>query len=298
MKFNNKLRVIVIILLIIFFGLLILFGSRNIYEGATPGIPTGARAVTKATPSSTPSSTPQENPCRTKGCPTIDTSYNSTFIPGTGKFTGIGTHFINVYYAYPDISKSSPSNPGPADLPIVYLYHNIPEPYKVYFTNMGSWANLPGTKIYIQKVGEKEYLNKVKPTLLYKQYAIIPNNKDENNLTGWKKNMKWAGSTININSNLFKEMLDKPYVAGGKNVDGKPENRDGAVPTATNILPITYNIQLDPANGKTICFDAAYNQVGNGFVVPSNTTDTGKNTKTKDGLGFLNLVTYYLTLPQ
>jgi hypothetical protein len=291
MKFNNKLRVIVIILLIIFFGLLILFGSRNIYEGAT-GIPANSRAVTTATPSSTP---PAQS-CKIKpGCPTdfADPSYNSSFIPGTGKFTGIGTHFINVYYAYPDISKSGSSNPGPADLPIVYLYHNIPDTYKLYFTNMGSWANLPGTRIYIQKPSENKDVNKVKPTLLYKQYAIIPNNKDENNLTGWKKNMKWAGSTID--SALFKEMLDKPYVAGGKNVDGKAGNTDGSDPKATNILPITYDIQLDPANGKTIWFDAAYNQVGNGFVVPTNTTDKGR---TADGLGFLNLVTYYLTLPK
>lgn len=273
-----KIRIIIILLLIIFFGLLILFGSRNIYEGVTTGKLQKKEEVKE---------------CITKGCPDdLVDKYNKNFTTGAviKKSMGKGEYFINVYYAHPDISTSITNLYNITSMPIVYLYHNLPNDFKVYFTNTDNFGNLAGTRIYIQKTGETD-INKVKPKNIYLQYAV--NSGKGDGLNAWKAAQKYSETKI-VNEKFINELsTDKPNVTG-KNVNGDPNNTDKTIPKATDeLLPIKYDKIIDVKDGKAVWFQGEFGIIGKDFPLPVK-NDTGR---TNDGLGFLNLVTYYFELP-
>ena len=281
-----KIKIIIVLLLIIFFGLLILFGSRNIYEGIK-------------TVQIQPKNLAPKITCTDRGCPVaLLENYNKDFIPSKNKLTDKGKYFINVYYAYPDILKDPPKNISAAGLPIVYLYHNLPTEYKLYFSNSDDFGYLMGPRIYMQKEGESD-INKFTPTKMFLQYAV-----GSAGLIEWNKQQKWS-IPIEIQTKIiendmtgFNELKIQTNVTE-QNVKGNLKNKDGNDPSAKNVLPITYNKLLTES---TIWIDARHGMYGPDYVRPIR-SDTGKNTinekgiVTKKGLGFLNLVTYYLDLP-
>jgi hypothetical protein len=292
-----KIKIVIVLLLIIFFGLLILFGSRKIYEGLDT----------------------------TTDLVDINPKYNRTFTPGKQKLTG--QYFINVYYAHPDVSRKVTTMENLSSMPIVYLYHNLPDDFKVCFSNsekyFGNEKNTSSTtRIYIQKKENKDIKN-ITPLNLRMQYAV---NKDKAGagFIVWKeaqndsaKNIKITDkfNTIPINildnngfikntNGVVTEFKPSETVnVAVDNVNGNIKNEDKIMPTVNkDILPITYTGKLNIKDGVIICFNSHYCVLGGLECIKADKSkDTGINGKfnnKSEGLGFLNLITYYFDLPK
>jgi hypothetical protein len=151
----SKIRIVVILLLIIFFGLLILFGSRNIYEGA--------RSVSVQAPATT-AATSGDSSIYTSN--TLDFSrdlgYITTLSTGMSKYSpSSNEYFIKVYFFVP---KTGSKTLKLSDIPIGFINHNLPSEYNLYFNNMNNTTSFGGnispstlqTSIYIEKSGKPD----------------------------------------------------------------------------------------------------------------------------------------------
>ncbi len=292
MKVAVKIRIVVILLLIIFFGLLILFGSRNIYEGATSSIITilPQNPLTDK-PTSTVSGTLPPRFVNTINTPKSGTSFglnkNNTVPSDIDKYK-----FINVYYYFPDNQKPGFTS---ADLPIIYLSHNISD-YNVYFCNSipfcpTSPLGQPShQRIYLET---KTSTNPIKtPTKFWKEYAI--QNTNATTFNKWISNQKWSGDATKttLNDATYSEIL----VSSSNNINGKAASSYELPLTSalSTLLPLKYDKQLvkatDPTKqNKAMYFDAQYNP--NNIKDATLSVDPSSDTNANNGV--ICLITYY-----
>jgi hypothetical protein len=149
----SKIRIVVILLLIIFFGLLILFGSRNIYEGATAEVQKGP--VGGTAPKGSKATIYNTN----KKSITFATTDLITVkqIKDINKIDS-NSYFMKVYYYIPKPHEYG----GNKYYPISYIHHNLPSCFKVSFTNTDAEGFGPSTdysNIFIQ--GPPEWDKKI-----------------------------------------------------------------------------------------------------------------------------------------
>ena len=280
----SKIRIIVILLLIIFFGLLILFGSRNLYEGAESATanPTTTPPTGDAVPKNFVDVNNMGKIYKDKAFLAPSTKYGSLMnktVPTKP------TNFINVYYYFPDKYNSSFSK---ADLPIMYLYHNFsPDDYNIYFSNNKPFTSSTPYRqnIYIESKGKKIE----NPTKCWKEYAVTSTNADKTGITSfapWTKRQNWSGDDVRVN---FKEATySEKVISSTNNINGNKKNTPYTKPTSdlSKLIPLKNDYQLKKEK-KTMFFDAAYGSITGQNLEVNTKTDTNKN------VGVVCLATYY-----
>jgi hypothetical protein len=285
----SKIRIVFILLLIIFFGLLILFGYRNIYEGAT-----------NVNPALNPL---KDKPTKESGAlPLKFVKPSNTLVAGAGSGAKpkLGTtivpnpkptNFISVYYYFPN---KYIKNFNTADLPIIYLFHNITD-YNVYFCNSKPFCpqdkgQPSASRIYIEsKTNTKEIK---KPKKFWKEYAVA--NKDALTFNKWIGNQSWSGdeTTVNFKEATYSEKL----VSSTNNINGSSSNSPYSAPpdnALNNLLPLKYDKTLKKDSDKktTMYFDARYSSAN---ITKANISiDNNNDTNTTNGV--VCLAIYYFT---
>jgi len=281
----SKIRIVVILLLIIFFGLLILFGSRNIYEGAesakpdpTTKAPTGDAVPNKFVDVNNMGESKESKPILAENSK-YGSLMNKTVPSKKPK------NFINVYYYFPDKYKSPF---GEADLPIIYLYHNFsPDDYNIYFSNNSPFTSSTPARqnIYIESKG-KTIKN---PTACWKEYAVTSTKSDKTGITtfaSWTERQNWSGDNVCV---VFTEAKYTEVVIGStNNINGNKDNKPYTKPTAdlSKLIPLKNNYQLK-TDKKTMFFDAAYSSITGQNLKVNTSDDTNKK------VGVVCLATYY-----
>ena len=283
----SKIRIVVILLLIIFFGLLILFGSRNFYEGvtnATAGDPTKTAPTGAAVPTKFVDVNNMGTIYKDKPFLAPSTKYGSLMnktVPTKP------TNFINVYYYFPDKYKSSF---GEADLPIMYLYHNFsPDDYNIYFSN-----NIPFTssKPYRQNIYIESKGKTIKsPSACWKEYAVTSTNADKSGITTfapWTKRQNWSGDAVCVPFN--EASYTEKVISSTNNINGNKDNKPYTKPTVdlSKLIPLKNDYELKKEK-KTMFFDAAYTSINGQNLKVNTKTDSNKN------VGVVCLATYYFT---
>ena len=273
----SKIRIVVILLLIIFFGLLILFGwSRNIYEGL-----------------------PQDASFYKGSTTTLDFTTDSTFKittmdknnPAPSESTD---YFISIYYFTPKVMKT-PVIKG-ADLPIAFINHNLPDGYNLYFSNSNANAEPFGgntspantTAVYIEKT------------------VTGTTNDSESNYTGNKPNFietiskqKLASGGKQLKDWDKKSQIDGPVITWSSRFKGGTKIPDDAskiylvkVPRGTTKpVPQVYIAASSiPKTSIIGSFNAQYNPTNNTAALIPGSEDKNEN------VGLINLVNIYVKL--
>ena len=293
----GKIKTVVILLLLIFFGLLILFGSRNIYEGVTNSAPPSPLTSNLYTP---PVSS---------GWIVGTGLGNVTSISAHGQTTNFtrGPYFISVYYYIPDqyiVNSNGKPSFNNASIPIIYLNHNLDtSKYNVYFCNSSVFKSdqpnaSDSVRIYIQSSSKSATVASITPSAVWTEFAVNPsktnNGIDGTTITDWAKakTQAWSGTKVKP---VFSEEKNykTPLIASSNNLNSNAKVTNGSttsVPTASlsDLLPLKYSTPLSSGN-KTIYWDARYGAITN-CIVTNPIIDNYK-------LGALNLITYYLTFP-
>jgi hypothetical protein len=274
----SRIRIVVILLLIIFFGLLILFGSRNIYEGLdSQGDPTTTAPTGDAIPTSFVVVNNMQSNLTDKPILPKDAPYGLN-----KKVPNKPTNFINVYYYFPDKYKSGFAE---ADLPIVYLYHNFsPDDYTIYFSNNKPFtSSTPAHQnIYIESKGKTI----IKPTACWKEYAVTSTG--ITNFAPWTSKQSWGGDAVCV---VFTEAnYSEKVISSPNNINGNKDNKPYTNPTAdlSKLIPLKNDYQLVNTK-KTMFFDAAYGSISGQNLKVNKDTDTNK------AFGVVCLATYYFT---
>ena len=278
----SKIRIVVILLLIIFFGLLILFGwSRNIYEGLTKvAKPTGP--VGGTAPAGTAATIYKSD---TKTTTFASTDLFTVKPNDDASKIDINSYFIQIYYYLPKISEYSGTK-----LPISHIYHNLPSCFKVSFTNLDSEKFGPSTdsdNIFIQgpsdwdkKINKcyKEFVNQRTGTGAPSPYTF------QSLVDDIKNNNKVTIGTSDANLSVKPISKSEVVVNVSKNSnDGKgtklPSNPPSSLPSAS----ITY---AKISNTDGIKFNGTYDtNAGTSLVTGISEPVAGKS---------INLVTFYL----
>jgi len=303
----SKLKIVVILLLIIFFGLLILFWSRNIYEGLTN----------------------RPSPLLTKMVGDVSPT---KWVVGTGVTDSNapkpkGKYYIRVYYYIPDnyqFDDKGNKNFNSAGIPIIYLDHNLaPDLYNVYYSNSDAFSDESkqsnSVRIYIQSnSSDNNSVKQLTPSSVWKEVAVSAgkqeacNNKECNDtqLKVWASNgvngenrQKWEKITTKIiPTQLTDKITDTPLIYSPSNNKSILTPSDVSAPkttpsdyTLSNLLPIKYRKisemnEIKNKNNTMVYWDARYGATTNAIIV-------NKDLDNNADLGALNLVTYYLTFP-
>jgi hypothetical protein len=288
---GSKLKIAVILLLIIFFGLLILFGgffSRPMLEGALnktassnfnsmkidlisgTGIPSGSQTITKSF-----------DPNKYSFSNNITTNLK-------------GNYYIQVYYGIPakaDIQSPTFIN---SFLPIVYLNHNLPTNYKVFFSNSPPYGK-GNTNIYISYEKSPPTSN-TSASWFYKEVAVYNGGKSSfSEFSGTNKKEKkqyWDGI---ITSQAYNTVAKNTMTLSDYVISSEPTNPSTITPTlpksiSNPISSMTYTLLSSFTNitsTNTFSFDAKYGSYGTGHLSASSseTNETIPNA--------LNLMTFY-----
>jgi len=282
----SRIRIVVILLLIIFFGLLILFGSRNIYEGLdSQGDPTTTAPTGDAIPTSFVAVNNMGDSYASKPFlkATVDKYGMNKIVPSKP------LNFINVYYYFPD--KYKPTGFDKPDLPIVYLYHNFsPDDYNIYFSNNKPFTSSTPShqNIYIESKGKTI----IKPTACWKEYAVTSTKSDGKtgitNFADWTKRQNWSGDAVCV---VFTEAnYSEKVISSPNNINGNKNNKPYDTPSTdlSKLIPLKNDYQLDKSK-KTMFFDAAYGAISAQNLTVDTKGDTNK------AVGVVCLATYYFT---
>jgi len=304
---GSKLKIAVILLLIIFFGLLILFGgffSRPILEGAaeTVTFPSTTNLTPKIAPSSGKISKVFTYPLDKNNKPN-KTSVNV-------KNNDDKVYCIQIYYGIPPGKGGSGTGTFSTNsLPIMYLNHNVPAQYTVSFTNP---YEKDGTKNYGAKDGADQriyithsskiakdfvpgfnnngnYANCL-TSWIYKEYAIQGPDKNKKDLksfvenkANWSSNDSVIPSVTLLTGNESVSTCSSP-AAQSINKDGNGNLSISSKPTFTTL---DYNPLLNQKN--TFYIDATYGQYGTNNSLVTSNNDTQDSIKSA-----LNLMTFYI----
>lgn len=273
----SKIRIVVILLLIIFFGLLILFGSRNIYEG-----------IKTATVQTTPvgGSAPAGTAATIYNSGTKTTTFASTDLITVKKNVDASkidnnSYFMKVYYYLPKKTEYSGTK-----LPISHIYHNLPSCFKVSFTNIDSEKFGPSTdsdNIFIQgpsdwdkKIGKcyKEFVNQNTTPSPYTFKNLVDDINSNKVIIGK------ADSNLVVKPISKSEMvIDIPKNSNDGKGTKLPANPSTSLPSAS----LTY---AKISNTDGIKFNGTYDANSGSSLVSGITDDVaGKS---------INLVTFYL----
>lgn len=280
----SKIRIVVILLLIIFFGLLILFGSRNIYEGI--------KMTTKQT-GPVGGTAPQGSKSTIYKPNTKTTTFASTdliTVKQTKEPSNIDkdSYFMKVYYYLPKTEEYSATK----NYPISYIHHNLPSCLKVSFTNTEPEGFGPSTEynnIFIQgpsgwdKKISKCYKEGLNSDATHQSYTFEKLHDDINNKNNRKPNIAIDKSNLSVvNINKKELVIDVPKNSNeGKGT--KNSEKGAPLNLPSNLLeykPITQNME-------GIKFNGTYDQY---FKVNSVLALNRGNVAGKS----INLVTFYL----
>jgi hypothetical protein len=272
----SKFRIILILLLIIFFGLLILFNFNKIYEGSTPINPSTNASIYDSSKKTLDFA--------------LDPSYNTTTVTtfdttknGPPKTAANSEYIIKIYFFTP---KGNTKNITKFNLPIAFINHNLPAEYNLYFNNSTSSTNnfngiispeSSQASMYIEKLNTKDSsANFIFSTEIY--YATKSGSSlktiKETGINKWelaKKNPNYTMNTGPPNNNNR-----------NRNVVMVPRNLDK--PTKQEYKNIS-----TPNNNAIISFVVNYGSYGN---VPNMITPNSSD-KNED-IGSINLVNVYV----
>lgn len=280
----SKIRIVVILLLIIFFGLLILFGwSRNIYEG----LPKDASFYKGSTTTLDFTTSDYKIDKITTIEPTPSASTKTVLSLKDGE----KGYFISIYYFTP---KTMPKQPiKGANLPIAFINHNLPDGYKLYFSNSNATADPFGgnispantTAVFIEKTGtsddiEKNYEGNDPKFIATIKQKIASGGKP---LKEWDKKSQNDGPVVSWSSR-FKGVTKIPPDASNFYLVNVPAGTTKPVPqvyiTASSIprtsIVGSFNVQYNPSNNTTALIPGA--------------DDKNEN------VGLINLVNVYVKL--
>ena len=314
---SNFIKILIILLLILFFGFLIINSMIKFHEGAATMTTTPAAATTgpaKATSPSTAAATtaasatlpgwPGAQPTAADGSITYNfsTGFNTKLIKNTATNSkldsnkalksGTGVYFIEVYYGIPDRGTWNKN-----DLPIIYLNHNLDSRFTVYFSNKNtSFGPGPGTSIYIvdtKNTNDTSFKPKGDDkSWIYTEYAIsTPQSVKISGKSSYSLVDFAAGPNKYIDGIIPMPALQDGPIGGSKTLTSVSQPNKGS-PTITSI-----KYEKLPTNTKNmISWNASSCQQGDACINVSSIDDVNNNNNkySKTGLGALNLVTYYI----
>jgi len=294
----SKIRIVVILLLIIFFGLLILFGwSRNIYEGLPQDASIYVGNDKKKTLDFTTDSTFKIDKITTVTVPDEAPPAHSKDTAKTVLQSTNSTdcYFIGIYYFTPKVMKT-PVIKG-ADLPIAFINHNLPDGYNLYFSNSNANAEHFGgnispantTAVYIEKTVTGTTDDRDSN---YDSRSNKPNfiDKIKQRIAGGGKQLKDWDTTTQIDGSLI--AWSSRFKGGTKIPDDASKIYLVNVPRGTT-KPVAQEYKAASNIPKTSIigsFNVQYNTSNNTTALIPGADDKNEN------VGLINLVNIYVKL--
>jgi hypothetical protein len=279
---------IVVLLLILFFGMLLILGNIKIYEGG-PGSPgTPASATTATTPASAPASAPATAPAPAPAAATTPAAPTSApasspvpvFLPQVSNVTA-QTYIMQVFY-YITPGKSANS------LPIAYIYHNLPASFSVYFTPSETTHNLFIQNKNIKNNGDASNLIPLNIVGSVASSNAVSTSDSKTRFLTWYQNQNWS----NIQSISGLSTVQQP----APNTTSITANCIKSVPSAS---PPSPSLLQDPSKTSTVSFSAS--KTGDTIFFPITygqlSTSPISQAGTADGPYCMNLVNIYVTFP-